>query len=428
MNRLFGKGKWRFQNVQVTESTDRLINPACGWCRIYTFYLERKIDFDELYWSLQDNETLVQAVIVIGAFRSLEIPGEALLQLEQLMQFFREHQKEMILRFTYDNTGQGLLAEPDEIQQIVIHIRQIGSLLRQYADDILLLQGLFIGSWGEMHNSRYLSKEKLRLLAQTLRDVAGEQIPIAVRTPLQWRILHKQDMESLGRVCVFNDGMFGSDSDLGTYGRKQRSSAAWEESWSRLDELLFLEEVHQYLPYGGEAVGTAKESELKQAVTEMRQVHLCYLNAVHDKQCLDRWQSMRWEGKGIWKGMNGLDYIGAHLGYRPVIRKVSGKVTQGLHLDIELENTGFAGMLEEAELIITAEAEGRNVRTKLLSLLPKDFMPHVPCHLSCQFAPEKENGEYRIYVQMRRKRDRRCISFANGRQHEKVWIGLFLNL
>ena len=149
MNRLFGKGKWRFQNVQVTESTDRLINPACGWCRIYTFYLERKIDFDELYWSLQDNETLVQAVIVIGAFRSLEIPGEALLQLEQLMQFFREHQKEMILRFTYDNTGQGLLAEPDEIQQIVIHIRQIGSLLRQYADDILLLQGLFIGSWGE---------------------------------------------------------------------------------------------------------------------------------------------------------------------------------------------------------------------------------------------------------------------------------------
>ncbi len=138
MNRLFGKGKWRFQNVQVTESTDRLINPACGWCRIYTFYLERKIDFDELYWSLQDNETLVQAVIVIGAFRSLEIPGEALLQLEQLMQFFREHQKEMILRFTYDNTGQGLLAEPDEIQQIVIHIRQIGSLLRQYADDILL--------------------------------------------------------------------------------------------------------------------------------------------------------------------------------------------------------------------------------------------------------------------------------------------------
>ena len=249
MNRLFGKGKWRFQNVQVTESTDRLINPACGWCRIYTFYLERKIDFDELYWSLQDNETLVQAVIVIGAFRSLEIPGEALLQLEQLMQFFREHQKEMILRFTYDNTGQGLLAEPDEIQQIVIHIRQIGSLLRQYADDILLLQGLFIGSWGEMHSSRYLSKEKLRLLAQTLRDVAGEQIPIAVRTPLQWRILHKQDMESLGRVCVFNDGMFGSDSDLGTYGRKQRSSAAWEESWSRLDELLFLEEVHKKITY-----------------------------------------------------------------------------------------------------------------------------------------------------------------------------------
>lgn len=67
----------------------------------------------------------------------------------------------MILRFTYDNTGQGLLAEPDEIQQIVIHIRQIGSLLRQYADDILLLQGLFIGSWGRDAQLQVFVKRKI---------------------------------------------------------------------------------------------------------------------------------------------------------------------------------------------------------------------------------------------------------------------------
>lgn len=421
-----GRGKWRFQNVQLTESTDTLVNPACGWCRIFTFFPDQPIDFEELYWCLQKRETLVQAVIVIGAFRRQEISEEALQQLEKLLRFFRDHEKEMILRFTYDNVGQGLLAEPEEMQRVLMHMRQIGPLLRQFADDILLLQGLFIGSWGEMHSSRYLSKEKLGQLAEVLREVSGGRIPIAVRTPLQWRLLHGQGhVPGETRICVFNDGMFGSESDLGTYGVKKRDAAEWEESWCRADELAFLREIHKHLPYGGEAVGHAPEGELKQAAGEMRQVQLCYLNAVHDKKCLDRWRNETWMEKGIWKGISGLDYISAHLGYRPVVRKVSGRMMNGLHLEIEVENMGFAGMLEEAELVITAEAEGSQTRTVLHPLRSEDFLPGVPYRLTCQFAEETEGGEYRIYLQMRRKRDRRQICLANGQQHDKIWIGLF---
>ncbi len=435
--RLPVRGRGRFQRVRLSESTDRLTNPACGWCRIYTFFLERQIDFDELNLCLQEDETLVQAVIVIGAFRSREISQEALEQLERLLRFFRNAEKEMILRFTYDNVGQGLLAEPDEMRQIFIHMNQIGNIVRRFAEHILLLQGLFVGSWGEMHGSRFLSKEKMRLLAETLREAAGDSIPIGVRTPLQWRLLHERDAvpgaewsaDPIDPVCVFNDGMFGSDSDLGTYGSRQRSEAEWEESWSRKDELLFLQQLHKRLPYGGEAVGEAKEGELKNAVTEMRQGHVCYLNAVHDLKCLERWRSAVWDEKGIWKGVHGTDYIGAHLGYRPVVCKVSGRVTDGLHLKIEIENTGFAGLLEEAELVITAEAEGRVIGTQLLPLLPQDFMPDRPHCLSCRFAPDIiESGAYDIFLQMRRKRDGRRICLANTGRHDKVRIGLFLNL
>ena len=421
--------KWRFLGEPITESTDILVNPACGWTRIYSFSLDKEIDFEELYWCLQEKETLVQAVVLIGAFRKQEIPGKALLQLTKLLQFFRDHEKEIILRFAYDGVGQGLMAEPDEMQQIVVHMKQIGPLLRPYAEDILVLQGLFIGSWGEMHSSRYLSKDKMRHLAGVLRAEIGEEIPIAVRTPLQWRLLHKRDLEpGTSRVCVFNDGMFGSDLDLGTYGTRKREMAEWEEGWHRTDELVFMGKMHERLPYGGEAVGLSKESSLKNAVKEMKQVHVSYLNAVHDEKCLNRWQNTVWEEKGIWKGVSGLHYIGSHLGYRPVIRKVTGRAMNGLHLEIVLENTGFAGILEEAELVVASQAEGRKEKTMVFPLPPEKFKPDVPYKLTCQFAEEKESGEYRISVQMRRKRDHRILSFANGQGHDKVYLGLFTDL
>lgn len=422
--------KWRFHGTQISESTEYLANPGCGWCRIYTFSLDKEIDFEELYWCLQKRETLVQAVVLIGAFRKQEIPQEALHKLAQILQFFTEHDKQMILRFAYDGVGQGLMAEPDEMELILTHMKQIGPLLRSYENEILVLQGLFIGSWGEMHSSKFLSKEKLRHLAETLRESVGDQIPVAVRTPLQWRMLHKRETEPGGSgFCVFNDGMFGSDLDLGTYGTKQRESAEWEEGWNRTDELAFLGRMHKKLPYGGEAVGLAKEGRLKEAVLEMKQTHLCYLNAVHDEKCLNRWKKSVWEEKGIWKGMNGYDYIGAHLGFRPVIRKITGKtISNGLHLEIILENAGFAYLPEDAEVVVTVKEEGREPGIMAMPLLQEDFKPDASCRLACQFPEEKESGEYRVFVGMRRKRDGHPLFLANGQEHENVLVGLFSDL
>ncbi len=423
------KGKWRFQRVRLTESTDQLSNPSCGWCRIYTVSPDQPVDLEELYWSLRENETLVQVMILIGAYKNQQLSQQALLRLEQLFRFFADHKKEMIVRFAYDNIGQGLLAEPEQFAQVLTHMQQTGPLLRLFAEDILVLQGLFVGSWGELHSSRYLSKEKLITLSATLREAIGKKIPIAVRTPLQWRLLHLQDTILQDTdMCMFNDGMFGSASDLGTYGVKNRKDADWEESWNREDELAFIGQIHKHLPYGGEAVGTKDEGSLKNAVRQMRQTHVRYLNAVHDQACMERWKQEICKEKGIWKGRNGLDYISAHLGIRPVIRKVSGRVQDGLHLDIEIENTGFAGLLEEAELVISAEAEGRQSQSICLPLLPQDFMPGMRCKKNCQFAKEMESGRYRVCVQMRRKRDRRQICMANEPDHVKVLAGLFHNL
>ncbi len=429
MNRLSFLGRWRFHGADLEESTDYLPNPSCGWYRMFPFELDKEPDFDDLFWCLREKETLVQAVILIGAYREERLPMEALDRLDRIFDFFRTNQKEMILRVAYDGIGQGLLAEPSKLQTVMLHMQQVGPLISRYENDILAFQGLFVGSWGELHDSRYLSRDKLRLLEQSLRSAIGERIPIAVRTPLQWRMLHKLNANpGRDKLCMFNDGLFGSESDLGTYGLKEREKADWLESWERRDELLFIEKMHEKLPYGGEAIGVAKEGELALAVQDMRRTHLCYLNAEHDQKCLDRWKAAAWEEKGLWKDVNGLDYIGAHLGYRPVIRKVTGYADEGLHLELTLVNEGFSYLLEEAQLLISVQAEENNERVQAVSIEPKELAPGGILKVACQFANETTDGEYSVYAKMRRKRDGRMIQIANRQEKGLVLLGTWTSL
>lgn len=429
MNKMPFLSRWKFHSEELAESTDHLANPSCGWYRMFPFELDKEPDYEQLSWCLRKNETLVQVVVLIGAYRESVLPQEALDRFAGILDFFRMNQKEMILRVAYDGTGNGLMAEPSEMKFVLWHMQQLGPVIAKYEKDILVVQGLFIGSWGELHDSRYLSREKLCELAECLRTVIGERMTIAVRTPVQWRMLHKYNTSpGTDKICIFNDGMFGSELDLGTYGIKKQDDAEWLESWCREDELAFMEKMHRMTPYGGEAIGTAQEGKLASAVRDMVQTHLCYLNAEHDGKCLDRWKREIWEEKGIWKGISGIDYIGAHLGYRPVIRKVAGHAAGGLHLELSLVNAGFAYLLEEAQLLVSLQANGTEDRVQMFSIEPKDFAPGSLIKISCQFAEEKADGEYSIYAQMRRKRDGRAIQIANGQEHGKIRIGTWSSL
>ena len=63
--------------------------------------------------------------------------------------------KDIIFRAAYDTEGMGLKNEPQDISLIYVHLRQLGGILRKYEQNILVVQGLLIGSWGEMHSSAF---------------------------------------------------------------------------------------------------------------------------------------------------------------------------------------------------------------------------------------------------------------------------------
>ncbi|MFQ9547395.1 MAG: DUF4832 domain-containing protein [Lachnospiraceae bacterium] len=155
-------------------------------------------------------------------------------------------------------------------------------------------------------------------------------MPDRSRKPVQLRsIVEQLELEKKTAVflTLFNDGIFGSETDLGTYGTEPRiDNSSNNRAWTRQDELDWQETQMQRSFTGGEAVGmpdvinevsprsTANSLDSSLMIRELDQMHVSYLNSTYRQEQLNAWknQSMTWNGETI----SVYDYIGRHLGYR----------------------------------------------------------------------------------------------------------------
>ena len=228
--------------------------------------------------------------INLSDYRYSRITSAGLSSIHKILEQF--HDKDtLIVRFLYDQEGKGMLHEPSDINIIRTHMQQLQPLLEKYKDSIFLIQGLFTGSWGEMNNTHFSSDEDMTNLAETLDAVTPKDIFLSVRTPAQWRILKQNSWKlHMNRFGIYNDGMMGSLYDLGTFGITPKPQADYTASWSRNDELDFIDETSLKAPYGGEAVGTAACSSFSEALQYLQKTHATYLNEGYDEKTLARWK------------------------------------------------------------------------------------------------------------------------------------------
>ena len=423
MSFIHKKNRVKFYPNQLEEGTGALCNPSRGWYQIHTFSLDVQPDFDELYWSLAEEDTIVLVFAEIGAFRETNIPDDALGRLSAILTFFQEHEKEMLCRITYDRAGRGMEAEPEFFDTVTEHMRQIGAVIRKFSDCVMMVQGMLLGSWGEMHDSKFLSDARIRKLFPVWREALSDEIPFAVRTPRQWRLLHREG-ETPFQVGLFDDGMFGSDSNLGTYGTVSRKDAGWSAAWCAEEEIDFTGMIGASLPYGGEAVRETSSSAAvhefspEETVERMRRTNVCYLNRIHDPLRLNRWRETIWRDAGVWDGKTMFDYIGAHLGYRFLVTKAELTGKREAKLRVCIENTGFTSIKEETELLICL----RRGRAEETILLPYD-LKGLAGGQTLETEMILPDGEYAVMLRLRRKRDRRRILFANVSDGEDVALG-----
>ena len=450
------------KEVCLKESTRALKNPGCGWYHIYTFDLSKE---NFLYIDCEEEE-LVLLLIDIHEFRGCEqIPKEALEYFSSILTFFEEHDKGIILRIVYDTKGRGMENEPSSIKIVKSHMKQLGSIICEHTSEkkslpgkILVHQGLFVGSWGEMHGSKFLSEARMKELSDTFLEATKGSCPIAVRKPVQLRQLSCQKNESNTNFTLFNDAIFGSETDLGTYGTIRKSALPEngdkeKTPWAREDELTWQKTKLQQSFCGGEVLGgmnTLSESsgntdhptktlDWQQVVADLAKMHVSYLNSIYSKEVLDDWKAQRimWNGKEI----SEYDYIGRHMGYRFTVTHVkiscvspekkkqtqsdtNSQISSSI-ITLTIKNTGFANMCEEAVCRLIIAENNENIKVFEIKSDPRTWNSITDTVIECPIPQEiwpQQSQQTKLFLQLIRKRDGRTIEWANEENEVNICL------
>lgn len=359
-----------------SESSRELDNPYIGWYRIYTYSLSDDGVFDPSQLSEQEyGPGLALLEFNLHNYADSPVSDTGLRQLDDILTAWRSTGRQLIVRFLYDWDGNALEQEPEDLSLILEHMSQTAEVINRHSDRICILQGIFVGAWGEMHSSSYTNTDDMRTLINHLASVTDPDIYLAVRTPEQWRTI-TQDTDPLSaqeafdgslaaRLGLFNDGCMGSDTDLGTYAAAGAPfSPSGLEKRSRQAELLFQNELCCYVPNGGEVVISNPYNDFPAAVETLAHIHISYLNSAYDEAVLSKWKESTWQGGDLYDGMNGYDYISRHLGYRYVLRSSDFIFTppwaDTASLSLVLENVGFSGSYRAFDVSLTLKRTGGN--------------------------------------------------------------------
>ena len=418
-----GDGPRFFPGARFVETAEYLPNPGQGWYRIFTYDAGVPFTPEETFL---EGDTLALVRVDIGRFRSESLKGRCLDNLRDILRFFDENGVDLILRIAYDFEGRGLEREPDLFSLVRQHMLELAPVLAEFEKRILILQGLLVGSWGEMHQSKFLSPRWLRDLEAPFRGGGNHGTWLAVRRPVFLRMLAGPGEAEEGffaqRRCLFNDAIGSSETDMGTYGWKERDQAAWTEPWRPEDELAFMERACARAPFGGEVLPpeAGRLPPWKETVARMRRGRLSYLNCRHDRRVLDLWEKSvcrSWRGCP-WAGVSLYDYIGGHMGYRFFARRASAKPPEeggGLLLSVEIENTGFGNLLQEARAELLLRDEAGSWSRQALDWDARDWSRG--CRTLCEARIPAWTGE--LYLSLRREWDGRAILFSNRMERDE---------
>ena len=366
-----------FRPDSFSEKAGSLKNPGRGLYHIKQFVFE-EVPKGKSYWEadigwfLQTqadrDHTLSLVEIDLKNFRDGRIPDAALTDIDEMMDVWDGSGRKVIVRCLYDVNGDSAAYEPDAIETIFTHMEQLGPIFNAHKNTIYSLQGLFTGAWGEMHTTRFGSDEDVRALAAKLAEVTDPGMFLAVRTPAQRRAvtLNGTDGALSKRTGLYNDGMLGSETDLGTYLESEYSVEEGSGRWHREEELSYQDEACASVPNGGQVVVDNSYNDFENAVRDMGRMHVTYIDQYWQSDILAKWNAVTLsEEWGAYAGRTGLDYIKDHLGYRLLMDGASismeDEAAQTARVSVAFKNAGFAPLYAKPDATLTVRSADGSV-------------------------------------------------------------------
>lgn len=430
-------------DISYQESTDFFLNPERGFYKAVS--TECGLSGCEEELEIPEQQSIIHLRISLADFtkanngvKDYDLTPEMVTSLGNILKNYRFHNKNVILRFAYDDfEGIGNL-EPENIDQVLAHITQLQPIFEEYEDVIMTIESSLIGKWGEQHGSEIVSFENVAKIIDTYLNVVPSSRTILVRRPsyyAYWKNITYNELyldvskpeEDSYRVGVFNDGYLGSESDTGTF--IEHPTLGW-----RTNEITWLSNQATHTFYGGEVVKDRSKTGIRyntaeHMIKEMYDTHTTYLNIDWNDEVLDNWKKTAYTGEEkAYLGQSSFNYITNHLGYRFVLR--SSEITSSikdrneLRLKGKIENVGAGNVINEKKATLILKQEDKVIRfpvefdiRKILSqqTFEYDFTIATPKTLS--------EGKYDIYLHISTISDddlyseQNAIRFAN----ENIW-------
>lgn len=356
------RSKTKYNKNEYIEYQGPMSNPGRGFYSMYRMDIGEDISFPNLDDSLLGAGSLVLIEFILTSYNRKEMDDIGIERTRQIFEYFISKNRQLIVRYVYDVDGKGLENEPNRFSIVENHMKALGPVTAEYKRDILVVQGIFVGSWGEMHTSKFLTNEYFSKLVRIWNKATNQSMPLALRRPdfIRMCVGHEGEArQEYQNFAFYNDGMFGSDDDLGTYGYITSMDVAWPGLRQRDEEIKFLGPVTDKTPFGGELLSNQYIFNPEFMVDEMYKLHMTYMNKEYDPVILDRLaQVLGPDDYGIPGHKSMLDFIGDHLGYRFVVRD-SEVSRDGKEFTVYIENNGFSRLFGEGkvELIIRKEGE-----------------------------------------------------------------------
>lgn len=436
--------------ISYTESNDDFANPERGFFRYTQTDASnyQPLDGNQLkeWRTLQAAgsggnysiySTLLFRYYVLDIFKASPLSAGFLDKFQTDFNTARAAGVKLILRFTYTVTTQsGTCAEAavcppygDASKATMLqHIAQMKPLLQQNADVIACMQMGFIGIWGENYYTDYFGdassngqgklldnnwQDRIEIL-RALLDALPTDRMVQVRIPqMKQRCVYgvKASVnapaltESEGftqtekaRIGFHNDCFLSGPDDYGTYSDMGNSTSPRQAANTILRE--YVKDDSKYVVVGGETCDDAYSPQndcetAGTAQTEMRKLHLSYLNCAYNNNVNNDWQT-----GGC------MDNIKKEMGYRFVLKDgiYPSSVQAGSEWKcmINLENKGYASPYNErpVKLVMLNQGTGEVFTFTITTDIRKWYSGNIQLTASITTSAAMPKGIYDLFLFM----------------------------
>ena len=328
--------------------------------------------------------TLVHLNIFLNDHRETDIPQDILNGLQTNFDDIRDSGVKAIIRFAY-NEGPYPDTEPDASKkQILRHTEQLTPLLQTNTDVIAWVEAGFIGAWGEWHTSTNgldNLTDKRDILTALVAAIPNRYVQ--VRYPANIIEMYPDPADAAkAYVAHHNDCFLSSNTDVGTYERDGTITIERDQK--------YLAELTRFTPMSGETCApNPPRSECTIAIQEMELLHFSAINEAYHKGII-----RSWDDGGC------LQEITDRMGYRLSLTSAdfNEQVHPGgiLNLTVNLQNTGFASIINERPLFVVVVRDNISHYVRL-NIDPRTWQPGASSFSATIRLPSKiDEGEYQL--------------------------------